>query len=176
MSSVGAALPGTRRRPPAAAPGAPSAAGTGPSDRVVRSRTVVFLGFMAVLLAVGMLGLLGLNTLLAQDSFTAATLQTQAASLAQSQQMLSQELAVLQAPASLAARAQALGMVPDTVPVFLHVPSGRVVGVSVPAAAPVPVRTAPVVVRAVRRTTKPAAKAAATKPATHAHAAGKAHR
>ena len=59
-----------------------------------------------------MLGLLLLNVAISGNAFTVAELGSRSAVLADSQQALRQELAAESAPASLAAKAAALGMVP----------------------------------------------------------------
>lgn len=122
--------------------------------------------FMAVvvgILAVGLLGLLLLNTVLAQDAFRLHALQVQSRVLADQEQGLQREVELLQAPQSLAARATALGMVPGGPPAFLRLSDGKVLGAAVPGAAPAPVPPA---------VTTPAAPAVKPKPKAVAPAAG----
>lgn len=63
-------------------------------------------------LAAMMLGLLLLNVAISGNAFTLAELDSRSAVLADSQQALQQRLAAESTPASLAAKAAALGMVP----------------------------------------------------------------
>ncbi len=132
----------------AAAPPAEPAARRTPSLRLVpqvrrRIARAPFLGVVIAILAAGLLGLLGLNTLLAQDSFRMHALQSSSKQLADREQILRREVDALQAPGALSAQAAAQGMVPGGPPVFLRLPDGTVLGEPVPAAAsPVP---APVV-------------------------------
>jgi len=135
MSVLGVALPGT-----------PARARRAERRSARRPHAVVFAAVVAAVLVAGMLGLLAVNTILAQDSFTQYALSDQQVQLQRTQNLLAQELAVMQAPATLAARAQALGMVPDTVPVFLRLSTGAVLGDQIPAPTPAPVVVAPVVV------------------------------
>jgi hypothetical protein len=78
--------------------------------------------------ASGMIVILVINTALAQGAFTVSELQNQQASLAQEEQLLSQAVAAAAAPDALEKSARAMGMVPSQTPVFLKVPSGKVLG------------------------------------------------
>jgi len=95
-----------------------------------------FLVAVIAVLAAGLLGLLGLNTALAQDSFHLHELQLSNKQLADREQVLQHEVDGLQAPAALAAQALAQGMLPGGPPVFLRLPDGTVLGQPVPATAP----------------------------------------
>jgi len=97
-----------------------------------------FVAVVVALLAGGLLGLLGLNTLLAQGSFRAHELTISAKLLADREQVLQREVEALRTPRSLATRAQALGMVPVGPPAFLRLADGTVLGAEQPAAAPAP--------------------------------------
>ena len=94
-----------------------------------------FVGVVVGLLALGLLGLLALNTSLAESSFRLHALQGQATVLADREQVLRQEVEALQAPEALAARAEALGMVPGGPPAFLRLSDGAVLGEPTPAPA-----------------------------------------
>lgn len=83
---------------------------------------------LVLVLGGGLLGLLVLNTLVAQDSFTLHRLATDSRALQQREQLLASRLEAQQAPAALASRASRLGMVPGGAPVFLRLPDGRVLG------------------------------------------------
>lgn len=130
MSSTAAA----RSRVPAQKipPGRPGGAEPVRSLRLLpgggRAPRTPFLAFLATVLTVGMLGLLLLNTALTQGSFLLARWQNTNASLGDSVQALQQQLLAVSNPASLAARAAAMGMVADTAPAFVRVPGDVVEG------------------------------------------------
>jgi hypothetical protein len=92
---------------------------------------------LVVLLGGGLLGLLLLNTLVAQQSFAIHDLSAKDKALAQQEQDLSRQVQGLQAPASLAARATALKMVPSGPPAFLRLTDGKVLGSPQAGVAPV---------------------------------------
>jgi hypothetical protein len=132
-----------------------------------------FIAVVVVILAVGLLALLLLNTVLAQDAFRLHALQVQGRVLADQEQGLQRDVERLQSPQSLAARASAMGMVPGGTRAFLRLTDGKVLGVAVPGEAPPPpvVHTAPVAAAPVKP--KPSAAANGTwvavppsKPAT----------
>jgi hypothetical protein len=122
---------------------------------------VPFVLAVAGVLAVGLVALLLLHTLAAQDAFTVHKLTRQSAALADQEQALTIANEQAQAPSSLALRANGLGMVPATslTVTRLH---GR------PAAllsAPLPPPPAPAATPTATTTSKPATKpAAVTKP------------
>jgi outer membrane biosynthesis protein TonB len=125
-----------------------------------------FVGLVVSLLAGGLLAVLMLNTMLAQDAFVLYELNKRTATLAAQEQALRQDLTAQEAPQVLAERAKSIGMVKSESPVFLT-PAGDVLGVPKPAKAPVVVVPKPVV-------KKPAAqKPAAQKPAAQKPAAQK---
>jgi hypothetical protein len=97
-----------------------------------------FVTLVVVLLAGGLLGLLALNTMLAQDAFRLHRLSQQGKVLADREQVLQREVEAMRTPGALAARATALGMVPAGPPAFLRLQDGRVLGAEVPAGAPAP--------------------------------------
>lgn len=104
--------------------------------------------FALVVLALiggGLVGLLLLNTVLAQDAFVLNALQTRTATLTDREQELARTVAADEAPAALARRAAELGMVPGGDPLYLRLPDGRVlgkpkaaVGVTPPVSTPAP--------------------------------------
>jgi hypothetical protein len=137
---------------------------------------------VVALLGFGLLALLLLNTASAQDAFRLSDLQRQSKALADQEQSLSRQAAGLSDPASVAAAAAKLGMVPGAVPIFLgpgqKVPAGEIIGgmVIVPAPRPTqpshpastPAATTPVKKTATANSaTKPPA--TTTKPATGAN-------
>ena len=101
--------------------------------RPERASRGVFALVVAGLLIVGMVVMLVINTSLAQGAFTISALRAERATLTQQEQTLAETVAAAAAPESLEQRARALGMVPSQTPVFLSVPSGKVLGKPKPA-------------------------------------------
>jgi hypothetical protein len=91
--------------------------------------------FCAVLLSAGLIGLLLLNTSLAQGSFELHKLRATSDQLSDAQGALTQSLDASKSPANLATRATAMGMVPAQSAAFLRLSDGRVIGVAKPAPA-----------------------------------------
>ena len=151
-------------------PGRGAARPPRPSLRVVtapkpdRARAA-FVALCLVLLGGGLLALLLLNTAMAGGSFRLHALQATSDQLADSQQALSQDIAVQAAPQRLAARAKALGMVPSGSPAFLRLSDGRILGVAKAATAP-PTPTVSPQPNATSSSTGSAKAATATTPTT----------
>jgi hypothetical protein len=118
----------------------------------------------ATLLAAGLIGLLLLNTALAQGSFTLHDLRATSGALADTEDNLTQSLDASSSPANLAARAARMGMVPAQSAAFLRLTDGAVVGVA-RAAVAVPGFT---VVRTTQPSPRPAPAPAAASMATPA--------
>jgi hypothetical protein len=120
-----------RRRPPLALvpPARPAARGA--------VRRSPFVAVVVSLLGAGLLGLLVLNTALAQDAFRLHTLKQESRALEDREEALRREVAALQSPQELAGRAAELGMVPAGPPAFLRLSDGAVLGATTPAEAPV---------------------------------------
>lgn len=97
-----------------------------------------FVLLVSVLLGIGLLGLLALNTVLAQGSFVSHDLSSQLDDLRDREQALQQQVAALESPEQLAKRARALGMVPGVNPVFLRTSDAKILGVPTPARKPAP--------------------------------------
>lgn len=108
-----------------------------------RASSGAFALFVAAVLAVGLLGLLVLNTLLAQGAFTTSDLTGRQSALETTAQALQQQVAVLESPQVLAVAAHQLGMVVTKNPVFLDPVTGRVWGVPLAGAYPSPVTPGP---------------------------------
>lgn len=89
----------------------------------------------ATLLGAGLIGLLLLNTALAQGSFTLHDLRATSAQLTDRADSLTQSLEASKSPANLAAKAANMGMVPAQSVAFLRLSDGRVLGVAKPAKA-----------------------------------------
>jgi hypothetical protein len=94
-----------------------------------------FVTLVVVLLAGGLLGLLALNTLLAQGAFRVHALTLQGKVLADREQVLQRDVEAQRTPRALADRATALGMVPAGPPAFLRLQDGVVLGDQTPAGA-----------------------------------------
>ena len=147
-------------------------AATTPGLRVVTGATprrgAAFGIICATLLAGGLIGLLLLNTALAQGSFTLHQLKATSGQLTDAEDVLAQSLEASKSPGNLAAKAAGMGMVPAQSAAFLRLSDGRVIGVAKPTR-PGPGFTV------VRTTTSPplpasapAAVATAARPATTA--------
>ena len=108
-----------------------------------RARTGVFAVFMLVILAVGLVGMLLVNTALAQGAFVLSDLQRQQVELTESEQRLREQVALASAPGQLEMAARALGMVPQDVPAFLRLSDGAVLGNAIPQPAPIVEEPAP---------------------------------
>jgi cell division protein FtsL len=98
-----------------------------PAYRHRPSRTP-FVLLLVVLLSVGLITLLLLNTALSQDSFRLSDLRRHSAQLTDDEQGLERQIADLEAPQRLAKTARELGLRPSGNPIFLRTPDGRVIG------------------------------------------------
>ena len=90
------------------------------------------------LLAGGLVGLLLLNTALAQGSFRIHDLQSKSSALSIREQQLQLAVDTAGTPRSLAKAAKKLGLVPAHDPGFLRLSDGRVLGDPRPATSPLP--------------------------------------
>ena len=99
-------------------------------ERASRGMFAVVVGGVLVL---GMVAILLINTTLAQGAFTISELQARQAGLAQQEQALAEDVAAASVPRALEKQARSMGMVPSENPVFLQVPSGRILGKPKPA-------------------------------------------
>ena len=150
MSALGAAArTGAAARPPAGHH-LPTARST-KARKASKSRLAVvparrpqpvrgaFAGVVAGVLGLGLIALLGLNTLLGQNAFVIQDLRQQAATLSDREEALRQEVAQLESPARLADQARGLGMVAAPQPAFVDPATGAVLGIPAPGvAAPKP--------------------------------------
>lgn len=100
---------------------------------MARLSTRGFVLLIALLFTVTLGGVLALNTLLTQGSFTRYELLTKDAELVIREQALSAQIATLESPQNLATKAYELGMVPNTSPVFIDPATGALRGTPVPA-------------------------------------------
>lgn len=101
--------------------------------RVRKASRGMFVIVLASLLGIGLLGMLLINTTLAQGAFTLSELKTTQAELSRTEATLTESVAALTAPIVLEQKARDLGMVPSTTPAFIEIPSGKVMGKAKPA-------------------------------------------
>ncbi len=101
--------------------------------RVQKASNGMFVFIVLGALGLGMLGILVINTSLAQGAFTLGELRSQYGELARTEASLTEEVAALSAPEALETQARALGMVPSTTPAFIQIPDGTVLGKPKPA-------------------------------------------
>jgi hypothetical protein len=124
--------PEPRRRPRARPAGQPST--VAPPAPVALPRAP-FLIMVVIMVIVGVLGVLVLNTKINENSFVLDCLRGQQQDLDLKEQQLSQDLEVAQSPGNLRAAAKRLGLVPAGVPAYITLPDGKIVGVPTPATA-----------------------------------------
>ena len=138
-----------------------------------------FVALCTLLLFGGLVAVLLLNTVMAKGSFELDHLQARVSALADTQESLAHDVDAQSAPAELARRALALGMVPSASAAFLRLSDGRILGHATPAtradgfsvatgtAGPTATASAPAKTTATPATKKSATKKqATTKPAT----------
>jgi hypothetical protein len=77
--------------------------------------------FVSAVSVAGLLALLGINTLLAQDAFTLSNLKLEAKTVADQRDAVNRQIDAHSAPNALAAAATALGMKPSETPIFLNI-------------------------------------------------------
>lgn len=132
----GPARPRTRdKRPVAGTPRARPAAAARPR-RMTRAPRAPFVLLVVGLLGGGLVSLLLLNTVLAQDAFALHALRQRTATLEEREQALRQEVAQAEAPQTLARKARALGMVPAPGSAFIDTGRGKIIGNPEAASAP----------------------------------------
>jgi type II secretory pathway pseudopilin PulG len=117
-------------RPASAGRSRPRLVLVAPAHRVGRTPFLLLVG---ALLVVGLLMLVLLHTLAAQDAFRQTSLAQQLANLTDTEQQLQQQVEQDAAPAALQREARALGMVPSAVTSYRRLPDGRVIGKQLPA-------------------------------------------
>ncbi|MCK5890593.1 MAG: hypothetical protein P1U38_01540 [Aeromicrobium sp.] len=98
-----------------------------------RARRAPFVVVVVTVLSVGLVGLVVLSTVLQNQAFELARLQQESSSLTVQQQQLQYEADRQASPASLAAAASGIGMIPNQTPVFLKPDTGEIIGVPTPA-------------------------------------------
>ena len=122
-------------RPKERATAAPAAGG--PRLKVapplpVRGPRVPFVALILVLVVGGVLGILVVNTKIAENAFRIERLQQAGAELDVEEQGLRQEIADAEAPGSLTAAARKLGLVGGGNPAYLRVQDGKIIGIPRP--------------------------------------------
>jgi hypothetical protein len=164
-AGAGASPLATPRQP---APSAP--ARSRPQLSIVASRPAAagrapFAVLIAGILLAGLMGLLLVHTLAAQDAFRVHDLNQRLATLKDSEQQLQIATVQAESPSALRNQALALGMRPSQIDGYRHAKDGRVIGtltaIPLPVIAPVPTPTA-TTRHAHRAGTKPATKTTKT--------------
>lgn len=89
---------------------------------------------MVVIVALGLVGLLVLNTTMQNNAFELDRLQGRAETLSTHEAALRADVQRLSSPGRVANEAGKLGMVPNTNPAFLRISDGKVIGEPQPAA------------------------------------------
>ena len=89
--------------------------------RPERASRGLFAVVVTIVLALGLIVMLLINTSVAQTAFVVSELQSKQRKLARTEASLTQAIAAVAAPPVLESRARSLGMVPATRPVFLKI-------------------------------------------------------
>jgi hypothetical protein len=154
-SGVAAPLPTPRQAAPARSRAQLSIV----APRATVAGRTPFAVLVGAILLTGLMALLLVHTLAAQDAFRVHDLNQRLASLKDSEQQLAISAQQAASPTELRARAEALGMRPSQIDGYRHAKDGRVVGtltaIPLPVIAPVPTST-----------TKPTHRATGKKTAT----------
>jgi hypothetical protein len=122
------------------------------SPRRSTASRLPFLIVVGAIMVAGLVGVLLLHMLAAQDAYRANHLQQRLTTLTDAEQRLSRIVAGDSAPAALRQRAVALGMVPATIGGFHKLRDGRTVGLQAPVYQPPP---SPTVTHSATPATKP---------------------
>ncbi|GHJ44959.1 hypothetical protein Cs7R123_23010 [Catellatospora sp. TT07R-123] len=92
-----------------------------------------FVLLIVVVVVAGVLGILVLNTKIAESGLQLTELKHKQAQLDLREQQVSQEIAEAESPGRLEAAAKRLGLVPAGAPAFIRLPDGKIIGVPQPA-------------------------------------------
>lgn len=103
-----------------------------PPMPVAAPRTPFVLLIVLVVVA-GVLGILVLNTKIAESGIQLTDLKRQQAQLDLREQQITQEITEAESPGRLEAAAKRLGLVPAGSPAFIRLPDGKIIGVPQPA-------------------------------------------
>lgn len=87
----------------------------------VQATQKFFAVFVSVVAALGLLALLGVHTLLAQDAFKLSELKSDAKMIADQREAISRKMELYSSPQALANQAALLGMSPSENPTFLDI-------------------------------------------------------
>lgn len=117
---------------------------------IQRTGNAAFAGICLALMVTGLVGLLMLNTSLAQGAFALSDLRASVGTLTDTQQQLTAAIDDQRSPRSLAAAAQGLGLVPAQSMAFIRLSDGHIIGTAQPASptARLDIVTAPTPARA----------------------------
>ena len=91
-----------------------------------------FVALILVLVVVGVLGVVVVNTKINENALRLAQLEKQQAALDLDEQQLQQAITDAQAPGNLTAKARQLGLVESGPPTYIRLSDGRVIGVPQP--------------------------------------------
>lgn len=109
------------------------------SQRRITAGRLPFMILIGGILSIGLVSVLLLHMLAAQDAYRANTLQQRLAALTDQEQQLATAVDADASPSALRSRALALGMRPTTVTSLRPLKDGRAIGVQTPIYAPPPV-------------------------------------
>lgn len=96
--------------------------------RATKAGIGIYSMFLAGILGMAFVAVLLINTSLASGAYTISELQRQQSSLAEEEQLLAEQVALVSTPSALEEKARSLGMVPSETPVFLSLSNGEVLG------------------------------------------------
>jgi len=114
---------GTTQPAPPARDGQPPRLRVAPPAPVSAPRAP-FVALVLVLVLIGVIGILVLNTRIAENAFRLDALRTKQSTLDRDEERLRSDLASKESPVTLASRAKQLGLVPSRTPAFLLLPDG----------------------------------------------------
>lgn len=109
-------------------PAGPRPGATAPTEQPDRAGRASFVFLVLVVLSLGLVVLLVVNTALARNSFTVSELQRTNVELAERTQALQEELARASSPAVLAKSARRLGMMPAGSVAYIRLADGSISG------------------------------------------------
>ncbi|MFM9135288.1 MAG: hypothetical protein ACKOT0_07630 [bacterium] len=112
-------------------------AGARAGSPVSRRGLGLFAAAVLVIVTVGGVGGLVINTSLNQGAFTLSELQAERVLLAEREEALAEDIAMASSPLRLEEEARKLGMVPQEAPAFIRLEDGAVLGNAVPQPAPI---------------------------------------
>ena len=125
----GTTEPAPQRKPDGRPDSRPGRDGQRPRLRVappapVSAPRAPFVALVLVLVLLGVIGILVLNTRIAENAFKLDALRTKQSTLDRDEERLRSDLANKESPVTLASRAKQLGLVPSRTPAFLLLPDG----------------------------------------------------